>query len=156
MLRFLKDTAKRMDIRTFSHNFRSSESLWLPRCHRLTPSLMGRLALSVISPLLLDWFGRSLRFGFWRGSHFFWWFYCTFPCLVGGRGLSDFRELSFCHPCGSFIEDSSDQWAYILWIMIGSLTYLCLWFVCAICVTLHEYVCVFIWCVSSSAHTVTL
>ena len=36
-------------IQMFDVVFRSSASLWLDRCHRLTPSLTGRLALSTIS-----------------------------------------------------------------------------------------------------------
>ncbi len=42
--------------------FRSSASLKLERCHSLTHSLtMSRLALSALSPLVVNRFGRSLR-----------------------------------------------------------------------------------------------
>ncbi len=78
--------------------FRGSASLYLDRCHKLTPWLTSRLVFSTIYPLLMDRFERSFRF---CALEFLMVAGVVKPGIHGGFWiLSDFEELSFGGPCG--------------------------------------------------------
>ncbi len=99
--------------RIFLNNIISSVSKWLDReiTDSLPHSLMGRLAISTISPLFVDRFWRSLRFCYLKFNKEALSDGCRVKTQGIGEGfwiLSDFRERSFYGPCGpSFIQNLS-------------------------------------------------
>ena len=69
-----------------------------------------------ISQLFVDWFGRSLQFCHLEFDC--WWFYGTFPCFR--RGIySDFRELSFCGPCGPCLLRKTRDCNVTQWVRLS-------------------------------------